>query len=229
LPSLFRRQGRQGEDRKSVREEEEKARDAAQEREGSMEANAGKRRKQFALKIAGYEARFLFGKAEGEKALRFVGALAVIFVVLNYLMSLPLMWVEYAIANIVSFVLLLFGIENAVASGEPALILIHNMELPVGISYLCTGILESALIAAAIAASFGIARGKRIVGIAVALAAVQALNLTRILGTVFLTLNFSSGVAEIGHEVLFRIFLFAAIAGIYALWFFWATGGRRKQ
>ena len=115
-----------------------------------------KKAKEFKLGLFGYEIDFSFNKEDRDKGAKFLGAMLVLFFALNFLFSLPLIWIEYVIASIVSFVLNLFGIANATAFEEPALILIHNIGVPIAISYLCTGILETALLVAAIATSVGI-------------------------------------------------------------------------
>ena len=187
-----------------------------------------KKAKEFKLGLFGYEIAFSFNKEDRDKGAKFLGAMLVLFFALNFLFSLPLIGIEYVIASIVSFVLNLFGIANATAFEEPALILIHNIDVPIAISYLCTGILETALLVAAIATSFGISTKKRLLGIAGAIAGIQLFNLFRILTTIFLIINFNLEVAELGHELLFRLFLLIVIAGFYSLWFFWATKKETK-
>ena len=40
---------------------------------------------------------------------------------------------------------------------------------------------------------------------------------------VLIIIFFGLGTAEFSHDFLFRVFLFAAIAGYYFAWFSWAT------
>lgn len=187
------------------------------------------KKKSFSLVFGSYRLDFLLNQKEGVKGIKFLAATLLLFLALNFLLSIPLAMVEFAIAKMISFLLSLSGIGSGVIFQEPALLLIHNanVQMPIAISYLCTGILETALLVAAIAASFGIEIRKRIIGIVAAAIAIFAFNLLRILATIFLIINFNLSVAEFGHEVLFRLFLFIVIAGFYAVWFWRATKSNR--
>ena len=186
---------------------------------------AQKHRGKLSFWIGKYKLEFLLNKEEGIKGLKFLAATLLVFLALNFIFSIPLAFVEFIIAEKISFVLSLFGVSSEVIFQEPALLLIHNanVPMPIAISYLCTGILETALLIAAIAASYGIEIRKRVIGIAAAAIAIFIFNLLRILATIFLIINFNLSVAEFGHEVLFRMFLFVVIAGFYAAWFWLAT------
>lgn len=90
-------------------------------------------------------------------------------------------------------------------------------------SALCTGVLETILLVAAIAATFEISKKKRLLGIAVGIVSVFTFNILRIAITTLAILYAGIETAEFAHNILFRVFLFIAIAGLYAGWYKWAT------
>lgn len=189
----------------------------------SDEKSAKPIRKNSRAKNTVHKTKSIFSKEELLKGARFALTLGVIFFALDYILSTQLEWIEHEIALAVSFILGIFGITSTVTAGEPALILVQGIPFPIAISYLCTGILETAVLAAAIAATLEIKARKRLIGIAAAIAGVQLFNIMRILATIAIILNFNLELAEIGHEILFRLFLFMAIAGFYAAWLWWAN------
>jgi len=107
--------------------------------------------------------------------------------------------------------------------GEPVIILLEKIELPIAISYLCTGLLETVIISSAIISSFGITLKSRILGVVGALIALVAFNVFRIVASILIIIYFGLNLANFSHDVLFRVFLFFSIAGIYFVWFRWAT------
>lgn len=164
--------------------------------------------------------------AELRRALKFLAGTVIVFAALHFvfLLVVPLALVELFYANLALFFAGFFGVNGAIqASPEPVLILVQGLGMPISISYLCTGMLEMLLLVAAVAASFGIEHKKRALGIAGAVAATLIFNLLRITASILLIVFYGLGIAEIGHEILFRLFLFITVAGYYTIWFRWAT------
>ncbi|MFH1696290.1 MAG: exosortase/archaeosortase family protein [Candidatus Diapherotrites archaeon] len=163
---------------------------------------------------------------EMKSAIKFVAGIAILFFVLHtaVLFVFGLELIEFFFAQLSVFVVSLFGVHGTVQAGEPVLIFLQGAELPISISYLCTGLLELVVIVSAVLASFGIEPRKRIIGAVLAAFVTVLFNLVRISASMLLVVFFGLGIAELGHEILFRAFLFLTIAGYYALWFAWATG-----
>lgn len=163
------------------------------------------------------------GKAgdEARKAAKFIAGLAAAFIAI-YLIesSIPLVAVEAFVAAVVMETLKLLGFEASIIIQEPVVLMVG--EKAIAISYLCTGLLEIAVIVAAIGASFGVNIYKRIIGMALAVIATMLFNFFRIVSTILIIFSFELQIAELAHEFLFRIFLFVVIVGIYAVWFKWA-------
>lgn len=168
---------------------------------------------------------FKYDEKEMKQGAKFLLGFIVAFAVLfGIFLFVPLVWLEFAVALPVSFVLNLFGATNTIETAqEPVLILIDGFAGSVQISELCTGVLEVIVVWAAIIASFGITWRKRLIGIAGALVAGIVFNQLRILVTIWFVLSDSLGFADFVHGVLFKVVLFLVIAGYYALWFYWAT------
>jgi len=156
---------------------------------------------------------------------KFLAAFIIIFVVISSLLSLlPLQGIEIFFALPTLEVLKIFGFRGALDAGsEPVLILLQSLVMPISISYLCTGLMEAAIIAAAVLSSFGISLKKRAVGVVASVATIIAFNFFRIVASILVILWFGLDAGEFSHDLLFRIFLFVVIAGFYFVWFRWAT------
>src|SRR3989338_8244982 len=142
------------------------------------------------------------------KAGKFLASFIVAFSVLGFLLSLiPLIAIEFLFAAPTLEILKFFGFGGMLnADAEPVLIVLQKIAMPISISYLCTGILEVAIIAAAIISSFGIQMKKRILGVAVSIIEIAAFNLFRIVASILIILWFGLDAGEFSHDLLFRIF-----------------------
>jgi exosortase/archaeosortase family protein len=114
------------------------------------------------------------------------------------------------------------GVQGEIVFQEPVLLLLPNLSIQ--ISFLCTGLVELMVLVAAILASFGIDFEKKWKGIIGAIATVLVFNALRIIVTSLLIQNTTRELADLAHDLLFRISLFVVIVGFYGLWFYWATG-----
>ena len=155
---------------------------------------------------------------------KFLLGLAVFFSVISFaLWLIPLKAVELFFAAPVLEALKLFGFSGSIdAANEPVRIILDASAIPIAISYLCTGLMEIAIIASAVLASFGISLQKRIVGVAAGILAIIIFNFIRILASVLIILWFGLDIGGFSHDLLFRIFLFIVIAGFYFAWMKWA-------
>lgn len=166
----------------------------------------------------------IFSKRESIKTGKFLLGLLISFLVLNWLSNLiPLEWIELFFAQITLFFLNLFGFVGEIALGEPVIINLEQISKPIAISYLCTGLLETVIILSAVITSFGIKIQKRAIGVIGALIAIVIFNVLRIVTSILIIIFFGLDIATFSHDVLFRIFLFVSVAGIYFIWFKWAT------
>lgn len=117
------------------------------------------------------------------------------------------------------------GVQGKVfAMQEPVQMLVQNTGIV--ISELCTGLLEIALLVSAILASFGISLKKRVYGAVFAVFAGTGFNLLRVFASTMQAVSAGKELAVLTHDVLFRMSLLLVIAGMYLLWFKYATGGK---
>jgi len=155
---------------------------------------------------------------------KFIAGIAVFFMLFYFLFSLiPLEWIEFFYAKISLEILKLFGFTGEIIFQEPILIQLNVFTVPIGISYLCTGLLELTLVWASVLASFGIELKKRIQGVVAGTIVLVCFNFIRILSTIIIIALFGLEAGDLSHEFLFKLFLFLTIAGFYYFWFNWAT------
>ncbi|MFH0954475.1 MAG: exosortase/archaeosortase family protein [Candidatus Micrarchaeota archaeon] len=161
----------------------------------------------------------------GKFLLFLIGIALLVTVVLG---RIPAVQIEQVVAETSSKILSVLGVANRTGVQTNAFIQIENGPKII-INNLCTGILETVILAAAILASFEAGWKKRIAGAAAAVAAIFVFNQIRILVTVLLILKSSVEVAVISHEIFFRIFLFVAIAGFYWVWLVWSSKKKKDK
>ncbi len=150
---------------------------------------------------------------------------AAFFLVSNLI---PIVWIEQLIATVVSFVLELFSIPSFVGIETDAFIQVDNGPKII-INYLCTGIVETIILMAAILATFEIHWKKRVIGAIAAVIGIAIFNLMRILFTTATILTQPVEIVVLSHEVFFRIFLFVVIAGFYWIWILFAQKQARPK
>jgi len=168
---------------------------------------------------------FKFEKEDAVKTGRFLLYFMIAYIALSVairsIFSIP--GIELWTANNVLAGLQLFGQQGIVSLAETALIELDS-GIVIEISELCTGLMETLVIVAAILASVGIGWRKRLLGAAIAAVATIALNHVRIIVTSLLILGSADLLLiEFTHNVLFRLFLFISIAVLYIAWFYWAV------
>jgi len=99
-----------------------------------------------------------------------------------------------------------------------SVITISSIDYPIYIGFLCTGVLEFALLASAILASSNVSWKKRGIGAALAVLVVIVFNLIRISFTVYLITVLNLPWATFFHSFLFRLFLVIIVLGFYWFW-----------
>ncbi|VVB99275.1 Uncharacterised protein [uncultured archaeon] len=155
---------------------------------------------------------------------KFLLGFCALFLAINFALSLlPLQDAENFFATGANAVVGALGIHGNVVPQEPVLINIEGIARPIGISYLCTGLLEIAVICAAVLASFGIRLRQRAIGAAAGAAIVVLFNFARIIAGILAIKFLGLEAAAFAHDIMFRAFLFIVIAGYYYAWFGWAT------
>ncbi|AJF60225.1 MAG: exosortase/archaeosortase family protein [Candidatus Diapherotrites archaeon] len=165
-----------------------------------------------------------FSEKEILKAGKFLLGLAAYFIALSFLVSLvPLELVEFFFASVSLFFLGFFGFSGELVFTEPVIMQLQGLEQGIAITYLCTGLLELVLLVSAVASSFGIEWKKRIIGVIAGAIALVAFNVFRIVSSILIILWFGLEAGGFSHDLLFRVFLFATVAGYYFVWFNWAT------
>jgi len=154
---------------------------------------------------------------------KFVLLLFTFFAALLFLSSLfPQNFFEKITANTGNAIYSFIGISGTTGQQDGKIFIQVTNGPKIFFSSLCTGLLETILLVAAIAATFEIHWKKRLLGIVVGIVSVFLFNLFRIAATTLAILGTAIQTAEFAHNVLFRIFLFIAIAGLYAGWYRWA-------
>jgi exosortase/archaeosortase family protein len=94
-------------------------------------------------------------------------------------------------------------------------IFIPSIEFPVAIVFLCTGILEFALIFSAIISSYNVSLKKRFFWIFLSSIIIIIFNIFRITFTIFLINILDLKIADFFHGFLFRLFLILVVIGTY--------------
>jgi exosortase/archaeosortase family protein len=98
-----------------------------------------------------------------------------------------------------------------------SIIVISNLDYPIFISQLCTGILEFCLLVSAIFATKEVILKKRIIWMLWSILLVVVFNIIRIVVTILFIVFFSVSLANIFHSFLFRLFLVIIVVGFYYL------------
>jgi exosortase/archaeosortase family protein len=153
----------------------------------------------------------------------FLLLIAIFAIILIASLFLPKNIFEDTTAKASNFFYSLFGIKGTIEKKDNTVSIQIEKGPKIIFSELCTGFLETALLAAAIAATFEIKKRKRFFGIIVSIITIFFLNQLRIVATTIAILGTTIQIAEFAHNILFRIFLFIAIACLYAGWYYWAT------
>ncbi len=179
-----------------------------------------------------------FPEAERRRTGKFLLGVAIAFAALFVAASaVPVLWFEYATAVPASAALDALGIGNVVAAAqgpdgtaqEPVLILVEApVRYTIQISWLCTGVLEILVVISAVLASFGIGWKKRVAGALGAVAVGFAFNQARVVASIMIIIALGAKNAELAHDLLFRVALFAVVAGYYAIWLWWAARRNRR-
>jgi hypothetical protein len=160
----------------------------------------------------------LKNKSEQKKGLKFIGFFLIWFLFLNLIfLFIPLQWIQFIPAFFSNIFFNLIGLKGTIILQEPVLIEFSNFDYIVSITYLCSGLLESIILSSCILASNGINWKKRIIGTIIGLIVLGIGNIKRIVLSVLILF----------HEILFKLFLFIGIAGIYLIWFLWATENKK--
>lgn len=155
---------------------------------------------------------------------KFILLLIIFFSVLLFLFTwFPENFFEKITAKASNAAYSMLGISGTITRQNNEIFIRINNGPNIFFSSLCIGLLETILLVSAIAATFEISWKKRLLGIIVGIIAVFAFNITRIVVTTLAILNAGIETAEFTHNMLFRVFLFVAIAGLYAGWYRWAT------
>lgn len=162
---------------------------------------------------------------------KFVLFLIVALAVLGLLVSLvPGLFFEHATAQASSAILNAIGVQNRVDVGNQVLIQLKNENnSTVIINDLCTGVLETVVLVAAILATFEIAWKKRVMAALVAVLAIFVFNQIRIVSTVFFILHAPLDIVVLSHDIFFRIFLFVTIAVFYGVFLNWGKNHQRAK
>ena len=175
--------------------------------------------------------KFSFSRAELSKSGKFLAGLVVAFFGLSLLSKLaPLEAVEGFVASVALAGLGLLGIGGSLEAGpgvEPVVMRVAGLSNPVAIGYLCTGLLETMVLASAVLASFGIPWKKRLKGAGLGVLISFIFNILRIDLTLLMVRWQGLEIGELAHDLFFRLALFLTVAGYYAGWF-WQSAGPRK-
>lgn len=161
---------------------------------------------------------------------KFVLVLLLVFAVLGLFVFLVSMGPFKAVtAYASSAVLHGIGIPNTVEGGEDAYIVLENQEKTIiVINDLCTGVLETMILVAAIVATLEIHWKKRAIGAVAAVLGIFVFNQIRIVSTIFFILNAPIDLVVLSHDIFFRVFLFITIAVFYWVFLRWGKEKTKK-
>jgi len=155
---------------------------------------------------------------------KFIAGITLLFLLFNFFLSLiPLEFFEFFYAFFTLELLKIIGFEGFLEFQEPVLVHLTALSIPLGFTYLCTGLLEMALVWSATLSSFGIELKKRVTGFFAGTLVLIGFNFFRIIASILIIVWFGLDAGNFSHDILFRAFLFVTIAGFYFYWFRWAT------
>ncbi len=189
------------------------------------------KRKEIGLSFGGKKANkkggigFSFTKDDAQKTGRFLLLFVVVYLVLSFVAKglIGIEAIELSVANSSLEILQMLGQTGSVSFAEVALIELES-GVAIEISELCTGLMEFLIIVGTILASAGISLRRRLTGAAVGGVLTVLLNFLRIVITALIIVGTGDlALIELTHNILFRLFLFVSIAGIYLAWFYWAA------
>ena len=159
-------------------------------------------------------------------AAKFSASVAVTALVLWYALGITSLYPLKAFSALAaSGVLSTIGLNNTIVI-NPDNPLIVVGKLRAGINDLCAGDVEIAVLTAALASTFDRKKSTRIKGIIAGLTVIVIANPLRIAIVIWSAHSQGLATADFVHNVLFRITLFATIAGYYAIWYY--VTGRKK-
>jgi exosortase/archaeosortase family protein len=154
-----------------------------------------------------------------EKAGKFVFSITVLFIVFNFLFDIiGVQRFEVFYANGALAILSLLGFSGKVVEYGGTLLILNGFDLPFAFGYLCTGLLELALIWSAVLSTTEVGFKKRLFGLVAATFTLVVFNLARIVSSIIIIKYFGLDVGNFSHDLLFKVFLFATIAGFYYVW-----------
>ena len=164
-------------------------------------------------------------KKEIFKNAKFLAAWLIAFSLIYYSISFTIGFqgIESLTAGTSAKILESFGAGKVKVNFDREPVLMQVQGRQIEISELCTGLLETLMLAVAILASFGISWKKRIYGAIGAVIFGFAFNQFRIFVSVMQILNTDALTAELTHDVFFRLSILIVIAGYYYFWFRKAT------
>jgi exosortase/archaeosortase family protein len=159
-------------------------------------------------------------KKHKKKGLNFLAYFAGSFIFIYLLLTETFIYkyINYFFGVTSNFIINLISIPTAFIFDDVynlSIIVISSLDYPIFISQLCTGILEFSLIVCAIFATTEVVLKRRILWMALSIPLVIIFNLIRIVFTVYLIVFLSVSVADIFHEILFRLFLVIIVVGFY--------------
>lgn len=150
---------------------------------------------------------------------KFLFFISIFFILLNSFASIiPLEFFEMLFAIPANFFLQAIGLETALQAGEPVMIFVEGFEFPIAFTYLCTGLLEWVVLTSAVLASTEVDKKARVKGFFAGTVFIFGFNLFRIVASILAIIFFGLSFAVFSHDVFFRVFLFASIAGFYYVW-----------
>jgi exosortase/archaeosortase family protein len=166
-----------------------------------------------------------FEKEDAVKTGRFLLYFILVYLALSFVAQavVGMEAIELWVAGNVLGMLNMFGFAGTVSFEETALVSLEAGSV-IQISELCTGTMELFIVVGAIIASLGISWRRRLIGTGAAGIAVILFNHVRIVFTSLLILGTGDlALIDFTHNVLFRVFLFVTVAGLYIAWFYWAA------
>lgn len=156
------------------------------------------------------------------------GGKFLVLLILSYvIISVLFLFIPLELIELITAKTVIIFTGGKIVFQEPVLILFENFK--VQISYLCTGLMEFILLASALIATAGIKKEKKIIGIIGAGITTYIFNVIRIALTISLIENTSTEIIELTHNILFKITLFALIAGYYFIWYYLSVKKAKKS
>lgn len=161
-------------------------------------------------------------KEENEKIIlagQFIFKILIFFAFFNLIISLlAVISIQEFYAQLTLSILNALGFSGEIIFGNPVLVQLDVFNIPLGFTYLCTGLLELSFLLSAILATPNKSECEKVLGLALGIVVLFVFNLVRIIASVLAIYYINQDAGIFSHDILFRVSLIFVITAYYYYW-----------